>query len=103
MNNLNFIAQFIIVVLVTPGVILSHVCLAESDYWTRNALHEAAANGDMKKVKRLLAMGFKIDTFDDIDNMPIHRAASGGRTEIVKLQNYYWSMELMLTQKMKRG
>ncbi len=48
------------------------------------SLHEAAADGDLEQIKRLLAKGLDIDTRDEKDMTPLHLAAKEGHKEVVE-------------------
>jgi len=47
-------------------------------------LLQAAANGDMETVRRLLESGEQVDATDDVGRTPLMRAAGNGHTRIVK-------------------
>jgi serine/threonine protein kinase len=48
-------------------------------------LHEAAASGDVGKVRECLSKGYKINGKDSLMGTPLHYAANKGRTETVQL------------------
>ena len=50
----------------------------------REALHRAAGEGDLARVKALLAEGYPIDRFDDLSWTPLHHAARNEHLEVVR-------------------
>ena len=54
------------------------------EWCEREQLHFASAEGDLGKVKRLVAEGFPLDAFDDLSRTPLHCAVEGGHLEVVK-------------------
>ncbi|NIQ41119.1 MAG: hypothetical protein GTN85_03450, partial [Pseudomonas stutzeri] len=48
-------------------------------------LHDAAGDGDVAAVKRLLALGHAINARDENEATPLHWAAYGGHAEVVRL------------------
>jgi len=73
---------------VSPGL---HLARAELDDFTEfmepdEELLEAAAGGDVRKVRRLLELGIFIDTRDEYDERtPLHLSAYYGRVSVVRL------------------
>jgi ankyrin repeat protein len=49
----------------------------DNDWFERERLHRAAADGDMPEVARLIANGFAINSFDDLSMTPLHYAVKG--------------------------
>lgn len=47
-------------------------------------LHFAAQDGDLARVKELLAKGHSPRTFDEISYTPLHYAAEGGHIDVVR-------------------
>ena len=47
-------------------------------------MHFAAAEGDLTRVKELVAKGHQLNTFDDLDWTPLHHAAKGNHVELVR-------------------
>ena len=60
----------------------------DEDSWVsqfkREALHIAAGNGDLDRVKELLAEGYPINAFDDLSWTPLHHAARGKHLAVVR-------------------
>ena len=54
------------------------------DRFDKEALHYAAARGDLALVKALLAQGRPINAFDDLSRTPLHYAAANGRLDVVR-------------------
>jgi ankyrin repeat protein len=52
---------------------------------SHTALHMAALNGDLVKVRSLLLSGSPINARDQLECTPLHRAASRGHIEILRL------------------
>jgi ankyrin repeat protein len=50
----------------------------------REALHFAAGEGDLNRVKELLAEGYLINAFDDLSWTPLHHAARGEHLDVVR-------------------
>ena len=48
-------------------------------------LHFAAQNGDMTRVRQLLADGRSPNTFDEISKTPLHYAAENGHIDIMRV------------------
>ena len=55
------------------------------DWFEKEQLHFAAQDGDLNRVKDLVAKGFPINRFDEIDKTPIHYAVE---EEHFKIVNY---------------
>lgn len=51
----------------------------------REQLHFAAQNGDVPRVKQLLAEGSAVNAFDELGKAPLHYAAEKSRLEIMQL------------------
>ena len=49
----------------------------------REQLHFAAQDGNVEKVKRLLAAGYQPNLFDDLGKTPLHYAAEHGHLEVM--------------------
>ncbi len=47
----------------------------DDDWFERERLHRAAADGDLPEVERLVRSGAEIDVFDDSRQTPLHHAA----------------------------
>ncbi len=46
------------------------------DWFEQERLHQAAADGDLAEVQRLIALGYDVNAFDDCtDLIPLHHAA----------------------------
>ena len=60
--------------------------LIDSDeIFEREQLHEAAYDGDLKKVKELVEKGFKLNAFDyDLSRTPLHCAVIEGYIEVAQ-------------------
>lgn len=54
------------------------------DWMEREALHFAASEGDIPKVKELIQQGYDINAFDDLSWTPLHHAVKEERYEVVK-------------------
>ena len=55
---------------------------AELDRW---ALHFAAQDGDLPRVRELLLEGRSLDAFDDCAKAPLHYAAEGGHLAVMRV------------------
>jgi ankyrin repeat protein len=53
------------------------------NYFDESDLHFAAQNGDLTRVRQLLADGRSPNTFDEISMTPLHYAAESGRIDIM--------------------
>jgi ankyrin repeat protein len=47
------------------------------DWFEFERLHRAAAEGDLAEMRRLVATGYALDAFDDMNQTPLHYAAEG--------------------------
>jgi len=47
----------------------------DDDWFERERLHRAAADGDLPEVERLVGTGTEINAFDDLSRTPLHYAA----------------------------
>ncbi|QTN21509.1 ankyrin repeat domain-containing protein [Rhizobacter sp. AJA081-3] len=47
----------------------------DDDWFERERLHRAAADGDLPEVERLVSYGADINAFDDLSRTPLHYAA----------------------------
>jgi ankyrin repeat protein len=55
------------------------------DWFEKEQLHFAAADGDLEKVKSLLAAGYPINAFDDtLSYTPLHYAAKENQLNVVR-------------------
>ncbi|MEE8216502.1 MAG: ankyrin repeat domain-containing protein, partial [Acidiferrobacterales bacterium] len=64
--------------LMLVGVLLPQTALA-------GPLHDAAENGDLDKVKRLIGEGADVNARDDYSLTPLHFSAGAGHTAVVEL------------------
>jgi len=55
------------------------------DEFDESDLHVAAQDGDLTRVRQLLADGRSPNAFDDISMTPLHYAAKGGHIDIMRL------------------
>ena len=56
-----------------------------SDWFQKEQLHFAAADGDLDKVKELVAYGYDVNAFDeDLSFTPLHYAVKGGHIAVAK-------------------
>lgn len=55
------------------------------DWFEREQLHFAASDGDVPRVKQLLADGAALNTFDELGKTPLHYAAEKGHLEVMQL------------------
>ena len=55
-----------------------------NEEFEKEQLHFAAADGDLDRVKQLVAEGYPLDEFDDVGKTPLHHAAEGGHFDIVR-------------------
>lgn len=55
------------------------------DELDKSELHSAAQNGDLTRVRQLLAHGRSPNAFDDIAMTPLHYAAMSGHIDIMRL------------------
>jgi ankyrin repeat protein len=55
-----------------------------NDWYQKELLHFAAANGNLRKVKELVETGYDINAFDDLSFTPLHYAVKSGHIEVVK-------------------
>ncbi|MFZ2490140.1 MAG: ankyrin repeat domain-containing protein [Thermoanaerobaculia bacterium] len=46
----------------------------DPDWFEREQLHFAAADGDVERMKALVASGFQVDAFDELGFTPLHHA-----------------------------
>lgn len=51
--------------------------MTRDDWFTREQLHRAAQDGDLKQIRRLLDAGFAPRPFDDLSYTPLHYAVVG--------------------------
>ena len=51
------------------------------DWFEREQLHRAAAEGNLAEMQRLVAEGHALDAFDEQHMTPLHHAADQGRLE----------------------
>lgn len=51
------------------------------DWFEREQLHRAAAEGNLAEMQRLVAEGHALGSFDEQHMTPLHHAADQGRTE----------------------
>ena len=59
--------------------------MLEDDWFEKEQLHFAAEDGDLEKVKSLLAAGYPINAFDDaLSRTPLHCAAVKNQIHIVR-------------------
>jgi ankyrin repeat protein len=54
------------------------------DPFDDDALHAAAQNGDLERLRDLLARGCDLNAFDDLGKTPLHYAAAADRPEVVR-------------------
>jgi len=54
------------------------------DWMEREALHFAAADGDLSKVKELIQHGFDLNAFDDLSWTPLHHAVKEEKYDVVE-------------------
>jgi len=59
--------------------------MAEDELPDELDLHFAAQDGDLPRVRQLLADGRSPNTFDDISRTPLHYAAETGNTDIMRV------------------
>ena len=60
--------------------------MSETDQWfERERLHRAAADGDLEEVRRLIDAGYELDLFDDISYTPLHYAAKHGYVDVMQV------------------
>lgn len=58
--------------------------LADEDWYERERLHHAAADGDLAEVQRLVSERAGIAAFDDSSRTPLHHAAEQGHCEVAR-------------------
>lgn len=68
----------------TRCLFLCAMLLALSACSGKNSLHKAANQGDLEKVKALVAEGAPIDAVDGLGSTPLNLAARSGHPEVVK-------------------
>ncbi len=57
----------------------------EMDDWMKHeALHLAAADGDLPKVKELIHQGYELNAFDDLSWTPLHHAVKEEKYAVVE-------------------
>ena len=54
----------------------------DDDWFERERLHRAAADGDLPEVERLIRSGAEISAFDDLNQSPLHYAAEQGHYKV---------------------
>jgi ankyrin repeat protein len=54
------------------------------DWLEKEKLHFAAQEGDLERVKALLAQGYPINAFDDLSWTPLHHAAKENHVHVVR-------------------
>ena len=60
----------------------------EDDWFERERLHRAAADGDMTEVAKLIAAGAAVNDFDDLCMTPLHYAVQGEHYKLA-----HWLLE----------
>ena len=53
------------------------------DWFEKEQLHSAAQDGDLNKVMQLVAEGYPINAFDEIDMTPLHYAVKENHDQVV--------------------
>jgi len=56
----------------------------DGDWFERERLHFAAADGDLTEVHRLVALGHDVNAYDDTDMTPLHHAVEQEHYEIMR-------------------
>ena len=57
----------------------------DRDWFERERLHRAAADGDLDEVRRLVAAGHPLNAFDELAFTPLHHAATRGHVAIMRV------------------
>jgi ankyrin repeat protein len=57
----------------------------QDDWFERSQLHFAVADGDIERMKILIAEGSNVNAFDEIGFTPLHHAARSERLEAIDL------------------
>lgn len=56
----------------------------QDDPFEDEALHAAAQDGDLERVRDLLTRGYDVNAFDDLGKTPLHYAAGADRFEVAR-------------------
>ena len=57
--------------------------MTDNGWFDREQLHFAASDGDLSRVRQLVADGFGVNAFDDLGRTPLHYAAERGHLAVV--------------------